>query len=306
VNGNAKLWLIPAALLVVAGIVSFVAQIAILPGDVEASDWKPPAEYVLEHIGPNDVLNVQPNWTDDPYPYLTEVGDRIARQDKPLVEDTWSRERIWLLVETERIDEALELMPFEAAETKSFGDVSVVRIDVPENPPVTYELLPNLDGAKVTRTKGGKVVERCTNWNKRNEAWYCGRPDRWVYVGREFVDLGGDPHQCIWAHPPPDQKRVRVVFPDVPLQETFRLRAGLNQRGARSKRATDLHYRVSVGEKWSQQKTIPARETSWEPIDFDTSEMAGHTADVTVEVWAESIFDRFFCFNGWVLQTSSN
>lgn len=298
---HAKLWLIPAALLVVAGIASLVAQIFILPGDVDASDWKAPSEYILEQIGPDDLINVQPNWTDDPYPYLTSVGDQIARQDKPLIEDTWDRERIWLLVESERIDKALEQMPFEASETKSFGDVSVVRIDVPKEPPVTYELLTHLDGAKVARVKGDKV-ERCTNWNERNEAWYCGRPDKWLYVGREFVDLGGDPHQCIWAHPPPKQKKLRIVFPDVPLQQTFRLRGGLNQRGARSKRATDVHLRVSVAGKWTEEKSIPARESSWKPIDFDTSELAGQTADVTVEVWAESIFDRFFCFNGWVLE----
>ncbi len=300
-GGNAKLWLVPAAVLIVAGIASFVAQIAILPGDVEQSDWQAPAEYVLEHIGPNDVVNVQPNWTDAPYPYLTKVGDQIARQDTPLLEDVWDRERIWLLTESERLDESLERMPFEATETKSFDGITVVRIDVPDKPPVTYELLPNLKKAKVTHLKDDKVVQRCTNWNKRQEAWHCGRPDKWVYVGREFLFMGQDPHQCIWAHPPRDQRKLRVVFPDVPLQQTFRLRGGLNQRGARSKRGTDLHFSVRVGDKWSEQKTIPARQASWDAIDFDTSALAGKTADVTVEVWSESVFDRFFCFNGWVL-----
>ena len=301
-NGNAKLWLVPAAIIIVAGIASFIAQIFVLPGDVEAEDWKAPSEYVLEHIGPRDVINVQPNWTDAPYPYLTEVGDQLARQGTPLIEDVHDRERIWLLTETERIDEALARMPFEASDKKTFGDITVVRVDVPETQPVTYELRPHLRQAKVTYVKDGEITNRCKNWNKEENAWHCGRPDRWVYVGHELLDLGGDPHQCIWAHPPPGQKKVRITFPSVPLADTFRFRGGLNQRGARSKRATDLHFSVHVGEKWTQKETIPARQTSWEPIDFDTSALAGQTADVTVEVWSESIFDRLFCFNGWALE----
>lgn len=299
---RATLWLIPAALLLVAGIASFWAQIFVLPGEVVQRDWEAPARYVVDHLGPNDVINVQPNWTDAPYPYLTEVGDQIARQDTPLVEDVYNRDHLWLLTETDRLDAALARMPFAPAETKAFGDITVARIDIPQDAPVTYELRPNLHRAKVTRVdrNNGKVVKTCRNWNAKKHAWYCGRPDRWVYVGHEYVDLGGDPHRCIWAHPPPDQKKVRVTFANVPLGDTFRLRGGLNQRGARSKRATALHYEVRVGDKWSEARTIPARQTSWEPIDFDTSRLAGQRADVTVEVWSESVFDRFFCFNGWV------
>ncbi len=300
-NRRATLWLIPAALLLVAGIASLWAQVEVFPAKVRPDDWKAPAKYVVEHIGPHDAVNVQPWWTEAPYPYLTSVGDQIARQRTPLVEDVWDLDHLWLLAETDRLDDALARMPYKPAQTKRFGAVTVARIDLPRPAAISYELRPHLHGAHVVHTdKRGKVVRRCTRWDAQKHAWYCGRPDKWVYVGDEFVYLGIDPHQCIWAHPPRGQKHVRITFPNVPLSKTFRLRGGLAQRGARSKRATDLHYQVRVGDTWSQQRTIPARQTSWKPIDFDTSSMAGKTADVTVEVWSKSVFDRFFCFDGWV------
>jgi hypothetical protein len=300
VNGEAKLWLIPAALFVVAGIASFIAQIYVLPGDVEAEDWRAPAEYILEHIGPNDAVTVQPGWNEDPYPYLTDVGAQAMRQDTLLIEDVHERDRIWVLAETDRLDEALERTPYDATETKAFGPVTVVRIDTPKEPLVSYDLLSELDNAKVTHLKDGKVVERCENWKGKERAWHCGRPDKWIFVGERRLDIGSDPHRCIWSHPPPDQKRVRIAYSDVTLGEFFRVRGGLNQRSVRSKRGTDVHYRVSVGDDLSADKTIPAAETSWTPVDIDTSELAGQKRDVAVEIWSESVFDRMFCFNGWV------
>jgi hypothetical protein len=299
-NGTTKRWLIPAALLVVAGIASFIAQIYVLPGEVDAQDWRAPAEYVLEHIGPNDVVTVQPGWNEDPYPFLTEVGDQVARQSTLLFEDVHDRDHVWVLAETARIEQALKRTPFDAAETKAFGSVTVLRTEPPKTPRVTYDLLSELDHAKVAHLKGGKITKRCKNWKAKDRAWHCGKPDRWVFVGQRRLDLGGDPHQCIWAHPPAEDKRVRIVYPGVTLGASFRVRGGLNQRGARSKRGTDVHYRVRVGDDLNAQRTVPADETSWKPVDIDTSKLAGQQRDVSVEVWSDSVFDRVFCFNGWV------
>ncbi|MFW5967558.1 MAG: hypothetical protein ACOCV2_08580 [Persicimonas sp.] len=298
-NGSAKLWLLPALLLVAVGLISFAAQLWWLSGDVEQSDWRAPAEYVLEHIGPEDAINVQPHWTDDPYPYLTEVGDQILRQQDPLLEDAHRYERIWLLTETDRLDEAIERMPFAPVETREFGAITVVRLDAPSSSPVATELLSELDEATVERVGDGDE-RTCNNYSERDRAWYCGKRSKWIYVGEEFLHLGRDPHRCIWAHPLPNGRTHRITFPDVKLSERFRLRAGLAERAARSKRGTDIDLRLTVGEEFEKSKTIPARESSWEPIDFDTSSKAGERRDVVVEVSSPDVKDRFFCFNGWV------
>lgn len=295
----AKPWLIPALLLVGAGLFSFAAQIFVLPGDAEADDWREPAEYVLDRIGPDDAINVQPHWTDAPFPHLTDVGDQILRQSRPLLEDAHRYERIWLLTETDRLDEAIERMPYEPANTREFGPITVVRLDAPDDSPISTELLSELDNARVERT-GGDKTRTCDNWDAGQRAWHCGEKDKWLYVGEEFQFLGRDPHRCIWTHPLPAEKVHRVTFPDVELGDRFRLRAGLAERGARSKRGSDVDLRVAVGDEREETATIPARETSWDPIDIDTSGWADSRRDVVVEVSASDIKDRFVCLNGWV------
>lgn len=300
-NASSRLWLIPAALILAAGIASFVAQVFFLPGDVDAEDWRQPARYVLDHIGPADAVTVQPGWNEDAYPYLTEVGDQVIRQHHPLLEDVHRYERVWLLSESERLDEALELMPFEAAETHPFGSVTLVRLDAPEERVVHFDLLERLDEAEVSRVDGDKEIRQCDTWDADKRAWYCRKPHKWIYVGEELLFFGLDPHRCIWAHPPGKGRKVRLRFDDVPMGETFRVRAGLNQRAARSKRGTDVHVRVIVDEDLVEERTIPARENSWKPIDVDTSHIAGQEREVVVEIWSKKVYDRFFCLNGWSL-----
>lgn len=305
-NWRAAKWLLPAAILVVAGSFSIIAQIFFLPGDIKPEDWKSAADYVLEHIGPDDVINVQPNWSEAPYPYLTEVGQQILRQESPLVSDIHDRENLWLLVETERLENVLAKMPFAAASVEAFDTISVAQIEIPDENPVIYDLLANLEDARVERVDpSGKTLRHCNTWNAKKRTWYCGRPDAWIYVGENFRTLGIDPHRCIMANPPKAPERWRVIFRKIPLADTFRLRSGLDFIGARSRRGTDVNIRVSVGDRWSQERSIPARETSWDAIDFDTSALAGEQADVSVEIWAEKPLDRFLCFNGWSVHAST-
>jgi len=305
-NWSTSRWLLPAAILIVAGSFSMIAQMFILPGNIKPEDWKSAAQYVLEEIGPDDIVNVQPNWSEAPYPYLTDVGGQILRQESPLLEDIHDFENLWLLVETPRLDATLATMPFGASDIKSFDTISVARITIPADNPVAYDLLANLEDARVERVDPeGKTLTSCKNWDKRNRAWHCGRPDRWIFVGEDYRTLGIDPHRCIMANPPKAPQRWRITFEDIPLNDIFRFRSGIAFIGARSRRGTDVHIRVSVGDKWSQERVIPARETSWDAIDFDTAELAGQQADVSVEIWSEAVFERYVCFNGFSIQAST-
>lgn len=303
-NWRAARWMLPAAILIVAGSFSIIAQIFFLPGDIKPEDWKSAAEYVLENIGPEDVVNVQPNWSEAPYPYLLDVGEQILRQESPLLGDIHDRENLWLLVESQRLDAVLAKMPFPAKDIQNFDTISVAHIAIPAENPVVYDLLANLEHARVERVDPkGKPLMHCENWNPRKRAWYCGRPDAWIYIGENYRTMGIDPHRCIMANPPKAPQRWRVIFVDIPLADIFRLRSGIDFIGARSRRGTEVHIRVSVGDKWSEERVIPARETSWDAIDFDTSELAGERADMSVEIWSKSLLDRFVCFNGWSIQT---
>jgi hypothetical protein len=117
--------------------------------------------------------------------------------------------------------------------------------------------------------------------------------------------LNDDPHRCIWAHPPPKGRTLRITFPDVPLAKTLRLRAGLNFRAALSQRGTDVEFRATIGDEQVLEHTYGAQTSTWFPHDIDTTDRAGTRADVSIEVRAPKVQDRYFCFNGWVMDRTS-
>lgn len=304
-KSTSQRWLLPALLLIIAGLVSFVAQAFFLPGDIEPRDWERGAEFLAAQVGPDDLINVQPQWSEAPYPYLTDFGDQILRQKNPLLEDIFDAKNLWVIMERARAERVLGSLPFKAAETQDFGTISVARVEVTQPNPVRFSLLENLDKAKVDQiTPAGEVFKECTRWERRDRAWHCEKKDAWIYVGEDYLTLGDDPHRCIRANPPASPQRWRIKFPEVPMTELFRFRGGLGFLAARSQRGEDVDIKIMIGEELSETRTIPARESSWDAIDFDTSELSGRTADIAIEVSSASIFDRFFCFNGWAIADS--
>lgn len=294
--------LLPLTLLVVGGITSLIAQIWIFPADVEPDDWREPAAYVKEHIGDRDVVRVHPSWTADPLPHLADVGERVRRQHFPLEEDLQDVERIWILSETDRLDGALDRIPFSVDKPtlERFGHVTVARVEVPNSSQFDYEMLEHLDEATVERVETDGETRTCSNWDEADWRWDCGAQDQFLYVGRELLVLNDDPHRCIWAHPLDKGRPLRITFPDVSLSKTLRLRAGLNFRASLSKRGTDVQFRVQIGDRTALEHTYGARTSTWFPHDIDTTERSGEEVDVTVEIRSDKVKDRYFCFNGWV------
>ena len=287
-------------MIVVAGIASLLAQLYVFPSDVDPDEWQKPADYVLDHVRQEDGIAVHPAWNEDPLPYLEAAGPQILPQETILAEDIQGVRRIWLLSEADRLDAAIDRLPFDPSRPtiKSFGDVSVVRTQVPSSIRFNYEFLAHLDEARVERVEG-ESVRHCENWSAEDRRWDCGSRDTWLYVGENLATLGDDLHRCIWAHPLDGKKRLRITFPDVPMRRLLRIRAGLIFRVVHKDNRAPVHLRVDVGGETRLEHTYPPHTTTWVPHDIDISGLDG-TSDVTVEVWTPNIKDRWFCFNGWV------
>ena len=291
-----------------AGLASFGAQVYLFPAEVEPADWKEPADYVLEHLGDNDLVRVHPTWNEDPLPYLTEVGDQISRQHDPVLGDLQGAERVWILAEEERWQEAVARLPYEPARQniRSFGNVKVIETTLPDDAHASYVFLEQLQAAKVERVTPSKKgeeevqVRHCKNWSERDRRWDCGGRDKWLYVGEVYRFIGDDAHRCIWAHPLPDGQRLRITFPHVPLAKELRVRAGMLFQAGRKKSDGTVRMRLLVDGEERGEYTYPPQTTRWNLHVFDTSELAGTDAPVTLEVRADSIKNRFFCVNGWV------
>lgn len=296
--------LIIAGLLVFAGIASIVAQIFILPGNSTDQDWQRASAYIVEQLEADDAVRVHPSWTEAPMPYLQPVGNQLHRQHHPLPEDIQGIERIWILSETDHLNDALKRLPFDAKpeQTRSFDTVTAVLVDVPESTQFPYIFNEHLEQARVSRLlKKDGSIEECTNWNRHQRKWYCGtKHDGTFHVGDVVQELGDDPHHCIWAHALPDQNVLRVEFPEVPLQNTLRIRAGIERVGSSRVNVTPTDYRVYLDDKLVLSERIPKTASTWPAHDIQTSAHNGQTARVRIEVESQNERGRHFCFNGWI------
>lgn len=293
--------LFAAGLLVLGGLLSIILQLFVFPGNTRQADWERAAEHVVEALEERDVVRVHPTWNEDGLPYLTRVGNQLHRHHWPLVEDIQHIERIWIISETGRVKEALERLPFtpEAVETLTFETITLLRVDVPAWARLPASLHDQLATARVTR-RAGNAVEDCRIWEAGQRRWYCARRDQTFYVGSVLAELDDDPRRCIWAHPVKDQV-LRVEFNDVPLGDVLRIRAGLDLRGTRFERTGPVDYRVFIDEELVTERRISPHDASWHPQEFDTTLHNRASAQIALEVEAEDIRQRRFCFNGWVL-----
>ncbi|MFU8805466.1 MAG: hypothetical protein ACNA8W_16765, partial [Bradymonadaceae bacterium] len=147
--------LLAAGFFVFAGVLSIVLQLFVFPGSVKDEDWQRAAAHVVEAIEREDVVRVHPTWNEDALPYLTHVGNQLHRHHIPFLEDVQHIDRIWIVSETKRLDEAYSQLPFEAdsVEVFPFGTVTVALVDVPDWVQARYILHDELAGAIVTRTR---------------------------------------------------------------------------------------------------------------------------------------------------------
>lgn len=293
-------------MLVAAGVWSLTAQLFVFPAETQSSDWAPAAEYVLERIEQGDRIRTHPPWNIDALPYVESVGDQVDRRHNPVLEDIYRADRIWVLSETARVEEAIRRLPYEPVDLhiERFGDAAVVRAPLPDSANFSWEALEHLSEAQVERVEpsedGAPSIRECESWSEENRRWDCGSRDPWLYVGEVERFLGGDYRRAIWAHPVPDDEYLRVTFPEVPMGELLRVRAGFTFLASRKDRGAPVTMEVRLDGEVLEEKTYPTLETTWEPIDFETPERAGKSAELSIVVRTPDITDRYFCFNAWV------
>ena len=86
--------------------------------------------------------------------------------------------------------------------------------------------------ARVTRIHKDRR-EPCTNFHDRR--WDCGpRPEAWLYVGVERMDMGDAIREVIWAHPLDKGEPTEIRWPSIPAGRRLVIRYGLNQRAVDS------------------------------------------------------------------------
>lgn len=289
-----------ALLLVAAGATSLALYQWVFVDPTDAADWESAAGWVQQRIGPDDVFRIHPHWYEAGYTHFTDVGDQTQRIRRPVLEDLYDHETVFVVSQADRADEALALLPFEAkqdVERERFGTVEAIAVPVPRDT-FHWELLDELDEAKVSRVRGAKTLQVCDRWNASKRRWDCSPPNRWLYVGRALREVGDDPRECVWAHPL-DRGRTLRIETTVPPSDTIRVRDSFDLRAARYPRTGSVLLQVFVDDELAVEDHVGPKDYDWEPHDIDVSDHEG-PVDLRIEIDLKgSVKERFFCLNAW-------
>lgn len=291
----------PAAMLAGVAILALALQIFAFVDPTNPEDWQAASKDVIARVSSDDTrVRVHPTWNDSALIHLTEIGDQVDRKRTLIAEDLVGVNSWVVMAEVGRRDEALEAFPsnVEAREVRDFGSVETFVVE-PEPVVTSFNLRDRLADAKVSRVRGDSVT-RCSTWNEGERRWDCQKRDRWLYVADELREVGDEPRRCIYAHPLGGDTTLRFVWSDVELGEVFRLRSGIDLRAARAQRGDAVAIRLYIGDEEAVVREVAHRSEEWFLDSVKTR--SGRTADVKVEIDTGDRFERYFCFDGWVLE----
>lgn len=270
-------------------------------------DEGPPAEAIAEAANalraehqPGDLIFLVPNYATRAREYLGDLSP-LAVQD-PLLEDFAVHPRAWvfgLFGAAEALRPRMERAGHTLERTLDLG-VSGVTVDLYRtyaDQRTVFSFTGNLDRAKVWHEKRDGNTP-CSRWLPSNGQggrfgrWSCPYDQEWFYVAPEWHRMGDHLRFCLWAHPP-NQGRLVIRYPDVPLGGTLFGRAGHTLNSHHHARAP-VFLDVAVGDEAPQRFAFDL-EDHFRPFLVPTSTTG--TATVTFAVSTPDAGANHFCFD---------
>ena len=270
------------------------------------SAFAPAADAIRAQFAGGDLVVLAPFYATRAREYLGDLHPIAVR--RVLGEDLGVRSRIWVfgLFGAERgVGRDLESVGFELGFSERFEGIGVLRYDRPARERVTYDFVPTVRQARVHHDQGGRHVP-CNRWENRNQQggppgrWVCPKDGEWFYVAPEWHRMGDHLRRCLWAHPP-NQGRLTISFPDVPLRGVLAGRAGHTLNSSRRARAP-VHLDVTIGNAPPQRLTF-ALDDHFRP--FRIKVPTATTATVTFSVSSPDAGVNHFCFAADVRQAEA-
>ncbi len=220
----------------------------------------------------------------------------------PAEAPTWTdmarHQRVWLMVEDGRQDDAIAALPQPwrvEGQARHFGSVSLLLATRGQDK-TRWDALGGIEQAAVSRDYGQRT-EQCNNFQSgRWPTWHCKRRDPFLFVGEVMRSVTNDTHRCLWAHPIADGGRLVIGFDKVPAGGgVLTGHYGQPIDAIRSDRGAPVNFEVLVEGEVVHRKTFGVHEEgfgSWSvPLPTDKANVA-----VTFAVQTASQNDRRFCF----------
>jgi hypothetical protein len=191
-----------------AAVAELVAHSVILARVPAADDFDGAAEAVRAGYREGDLVVVAPGW-------LAEARRALGPEVMPLRDqarpDEARYQRLWEV--SIRGASAVEAAGLEPELERRFGRVTLRRYPMRPRARTLWDFVDRLGDARVLEIDG--VRRRpCA---KQGNRWRCVPHSRDIWVGTETIsDLDHRPRRCIWAHPLPRGKALRIELSDVP------------------------------------------------------------------------------------------
>lgn len=263
------------------------------------ADWLAARAYVTAQAKPGDLVAFAPNWVD---PVGRErFGPAVATLEREARAD-----------ET-RFPRALEVsirgahLPafdgWKRTAEQSFGRVTVTTWENPAPAAVIDDLVSMVDPQRLHVSRGDA---ECGFSHGAPQSGNLGfgpaiPGDHFACPGGGFVgasvvaDLDYVPHRCIYAPPPGGGMPVRLRFDAVRFGRTLHGHHALYVEAERDRKGAPVTLTFKSGDS-TIGSVVHHDGEGWKPFEFDTSALAGQTAELRVEIASPSGDRRQYCF----------
>jgi hypothetical protein len=270
------------------------------------ADWEAARAYVKEKAAPEDLVAFAPRWAD---PLGREHFGTLATFEREGRPDTTGFPRAFEV--SLRAEHLPELDGWHTSEQRTFGRVTVTTLQNPRPVHVLDDLVSMVDPSRmrVWRVDGPRETE-CVFGHNATQAGALGfgpaiPGDRFSCPG-SFVgvsvaaDLDYRPRRCIYAPPPGGGAFVRIRFAGVHLGRTLYGHHALYVEAERDGKGAPVTIKWTVPSADGQTSVLGSvvhhDGDGWKAFEFDTSELAGRTADIDAEISSTGSNRRMYCF----------
>lgn len=280
------------------GIVELILQLVQTHSVVPRKDWEAARAYVAANAKPEDLIAFAPRWAD---PIGREIfGPGLATLEREARADDTSFPRAFEV--SIRGGDLDEFAGWTRAGEASFGRVEVVTLANPSVAHVIDDLVSLAEPGHLQVFRGSNA---CAFTHASPQSGSIGSgpgipADRFECPGGGMVasiilsDLSYLPRRCIYA-PPPGREPIRLEFSPVRFGRSLHGHHGLDAQAERERHGApiSLSFRTAQG---SIGSVTHSDGDGWKGFEFDTSDLAGQSGRLVVEIGAPNGDQRWYCF----------
>jgi hypothetical protein len=281
------------------GLLELVAHVVQTRSAPAAADWEAARAWVAAQAKPEDLVAFAPRWAD---PIGRErFGPAIATVEREARPDETRFPRAFEVgIRGEHLP---ELDGWKKGGVQRFGGVAVTTWENPAPAHVLDDLVSLLDPRRAHVSRGDADCPFAHAGMQSGNLGYGPTipGERFACAGNGFAgvsvvaDLDYHPHRCIYAPPPGGPTPLRIRFDDVRFGHSLHGHHGIYVEAERKKLGTPVTITFKSGDS-TLGSVVHHDGEGWKPFEFDTSALAGQSAELRVEITSPNADRRQYCF----------